>query len=400
MTAADQPPGGGGSANPGWYPDPWGRSAWRWWDGWRWSGWISPPESVNPAIMRQIREPPAPQSPAPPEAPFRERLPGGEPAGVSEPLQLRSTYQGPDTGYVQPVTGLQPPTHPITRPARPVERPMRRRLLLELLVVMAVFPLPSTVAALQALVGAVLGEGAGSRLPNLFPGHVGAGFAVLLVEVALPLAGAGLVLYLVTNPAGPDRGMASIGLSRGLVKADLALVLPVFVLAFVIPQYGVSLVLLNAGVKSISPGVGHFPAYYAVAEVLLGLVSAVVEEIVVLGYLVRRLEQLGLPPALVVLLAVAVRGSYHLYYGWGVLPILAWAAVSVVLYRRWRRLAPFIIVHALWDTGVILADWFGSKVLGYELLILALPTLAFFFAWRGLVPRPLASRRPVPGRTG
>ncbi len=25
---------------PGWYPDPWGMSRWRWWDGWRWTGYV------------------------------------------------------------------------------------------------------------------------------------------------------------------------------------------------------------------------------------------------------------------------------------------------------------------------------------------------------------------------
>jgi hypothetical protein len=71
-------------AGPGWYPDPWGRSAWRWWDGVRWSGWISPPEHINPAIVRQIVENPEPLSAPPPEAPYRERLVGGGPAGVTE----------------------------------------------------------------------------------------------------------------------------------------------------------------------------------------------------------------------------------------------------------------------------------------------------------------------------
>jgi hypothetical protein len=73
---------GAGSAIAGWYPDPWGRSAWRWWDGKQWSGWISPPEDINPAIVRQIAQDPRPHSEAPAEAPYRERLPGGGPAGL------------------------------------------------------------------------------------------------------------------------------------------------------------------------------------------------------------------------------------------------------------------------------------------------------------------------------
>ena len=49
----------------------------------------------------------------------------------------------------------------------------------------------------------------------------------------------------------------------------------------------------------------------------MAVTAGVVEEIVVLGFLVRRLEQGGHSPAVVVTVAVVVRISYHLYYGWG-----------------------------------------------------------------------------------
>lgn len=43
------------AAPPGWYPDPWGRAEWRWWDGRQWtpavatsgSGWTDPPTAVG-----------------------------------------------------------------------------------------------------------------------------------------------------------------------------------------------------------------------------------------------------------------------------------------------------------------------------------------------------------------
>jgi hypothetical protein len=93
----------------------------------------------------------------------------------------------------------------------------------------------------------------------------------------------------------------------------------------------------------------------------------------------------------VVLVAVAVRGSYHLYYGWDVLPILAWATVTVLFYRRYRRLAPFILVHVLWDTGVFLA---GRFLLG-EAMILTVSSIVFTAMWwHYLPPKPTVA---VPG---
>jgi len=386
MAEFRQPPGSGGVANPGWYRDPWGRSAWRWWDGWKWTGWISPPEGVGPALIRQLVEEPTPISQAPPEAPDRERLPGGAPAGVG-PLDAGAAPGAARSyGATVPPAGAVPWTAlpiPPAEPARPVPRHARRRLALELVIVLAIFPLPYVITAIQALVAYLLGEGAGRRIPVLFPGHTGAGFPFILLEVLLPLGAGALVLYLLSLPGG-DGGPAAIGLDRKQTRADLALLLPVFVLCDLVPIGGGGLLLHALGVHGPSPATGGLPAYYDAAYVAMAAVAAIVEELVVLGYLVRRLEQLGLRPLFVVVVAVAVRGSYHLYYGWGVLPILAWATVSVVLYRRFRRLAPFIIVHALWDTGLFLLGHF----LFAEIVVLTPLTIAFTAMWwRYLPPR-------------
>jgi hypothetical protein len=283
---------------------------------------------------------------------------------------------------------------PPAEPARPVPKSDRRRLTLELLVVLAVFPLPYVLTALQALTASLLGEGPGQRIPILFPGHVGDGFPFILIEVLLPLAAGALVLYLLSQPGG-DGGPSAIGLDRKQMRADAALLLPVFFLCDLIPIAGGGIVLHALGVHAPSPSLGHLPSYYNVAYVAMAVVAGVVEELVVLGYLVRRLEQLGLRSFWVVLIAVAVRGSYHLYYGWGVLPILAWATVTVLLYRRFRRLAPFVIVHALWDSGLFLLGRFTAA----EVVILTPLTIAFTAMWwNQLPPKALAPPSSADGR--
>jgi hypothetical protein len=84
------------------------------------------------------------------------------------------------------------------------------------------------------------------------------------------------------------------------------------------------------------------------------------EEIVVLGYLVRRLEQRGHGLVAIVAIAVAVRVSYHLYYGWNAIPILLWALASVLVYLRVRRLLPFIICHIAWDVAIPLQAFYPA----------------------------------------
>ena len=80
--------------------------------------------------------------------------------------------------------------------------------------------------------------------------------------------------------------------------------------------------------------------------------NGILEEILVIGYLLRRFDQLGWTPAKAILVSALVRGSYHLYQGFG--GFIGNAVMGVifgVLYRRWGRVTPLIIAHALIDTG-------------------------------------------------
>ena len=80
--------------------------------------------------------------------------------------------------------------------------------------------------------------------------------------------------------------------------------------------------------------------------------DGVLEEILVLGYLLRRLGQLGLSPAWAIAISAVVRGSYHLYQGFGgFLGNAVMGVIFAVLYLRWKRVTPFIIAHGLIDTG-------------------------------------------------
>lgn len=79
--------------------------------------------------------------------------------------------------------------------------------------------------------------------------------------------------------------------------------------------------------------------------------NAVLEEVVVLGYLLRRLGQLGWswPAALVA--SSVLRGSYHLYQGvGGLIGNMVMGAVFCLAYRRWGRVMPLVVAHALIDT--------------------------------------------------
>jgi len=118
----------------------------------------------------------------------------------------------------------------------------------------------------------------------------------------------------------------------------------------------------------------HQDASYMIFTVVASLTAGIVEETVVLAFVVTTLRQARRPLPEIVLVAVLLRCSYHDYYGLGVLGIAIWAAVFVWLFLRTGSVLPLIVVHFLWDTTVFLGQhWHVVQIASaYAWLILLL----------------------------
>jgi membrane protease YdiL (CAAX protease family) len=95
--------------------------------------------------------------------------------------------------------------------------------------------------------------------------------------------------------------------------------------------------------------------------VLSAAQNALLEEVVVLGYLMLRLRQLGWSSRSAITVSALVRGSYHLYQGVG--GFVGNAVMGVVfgwLYHRWGRVGPLVAAHTLIDVVAFV---------GYALLV-------------------------------
>jgi hypothetical protein len=78
--------------------------------------------------------------------------------------------------------------------------------------------------------------------------------------------------------------------------------------------------------------------------------NAVLEETIVLGYLMHRLDRLGWAPWRSVAASSLLRGSYHLYQGvGGFAGNVVMGVIFCGLYRRWGRVMPLVVAHALID---------------------------------------------------
>ena len=99
--------------------------------------------------------------------------------------------------------------------------------------------------------------------------------------------------------------------------------------------------------------------------VLSAFQNAALEEVVMVGFLFTRLRQLAWQPWVVLLVSAGIRGSYHLYQGFG--GFVGNAVMGLVYGRYWQRtnrLWPLVVGHALIDVVAfvgyaVLADRVG-----------------------------------------
>ena len=92
--------------------------------------------------------------------------------------------------------------------------------------------------------------------------------------------------------------------------------------------------------------------WWTVPALLLSAVqNAVLEEVVVVGYLVERLRDLSWTVPAIVAASALLRGSYHLYQGFGgFLGNAAMGLLFALFFIRYKRVTPLVIAHAVLDT--------------------------------------------------
>jgi membrane protease YdiL (CAAX protease family) len=83
---------------------------------------------------------------------------------------------------------------------------------------------------------------------------------------------------------------------------------------------------------------------------LLAIANAVLEEVVVVGYLMTRLREIGWAMPAAVAASALLRGSYHLYQGvGGLVGNAVLGVVFALFFVRFKRIGPLIIAHSLLD---------------------------------------------------
>jgi membrane protease YdiL (CAAX protease family) len=234
-----------------------------------------------------------------------------------------------------------------TSPRLPSDRMIRW----EIFAVFAVSLGASALNAALSLIGSLLQrQSLGSQQALLVGPEAANNWLDLVLElasIATALAPVVLVFYLL---ARTGEGPKDIGLDATQPVKDT---LRGAVLAAVIGGAGLALYLAAYHLKlELNVVPEDLPAVWWRTPVLIlsAAHDGILEETLVIGYLLTRLDQLRWNPWRAIVFSAVLRGSYHLYQGFGA--FIGNAVMGLIfgyLYRRWGRVTPLIIAHTLID---------------------------------------------------
>ncbi|MBU2663443.1 CPBP family intramembrane metalloprotease [Actinoplanes bogorensis] len=185
-----------------------------------------------------------------------------------------------------------------------------------------------------------------------------------LLGIIFDLIPVALVLYLLVRDRISPRH--ELGLSADRQRFDwgwgtllaACIGIPGLLLVYVAKLLGLNAQIVPAALN---------PVWWAVPVLILSAIqNAVLEEVIVVGYLMTRLKQWGMSTVAIVITSAVLRGSYHLYQGFGAFVGNAvMGVVFALFFLRFKRVMPLIVAHTLLDVvafvgyALLPAAWFS-----------------------------------------
>jgi uncharacterized protein len=235
--------------------------------------------------------------------------------------------------------------------------PSRRRLRIEVWIVLGLSlgqsAVYSVVQLLDKLTRAPLAEGT-STLNRSQSSREYFDLTYQLLDIIFALMPVLLVIYFLTEhrPAGEPGSSAFRKLGFDFARPGKDLLQGLGLAALIgIPSLGLYAAGRALGITTaIIPSA--LDAYWWTIPVLVlsAVRHGVVEEVIVVGYLLDRLGKFGWSMPVAIFTSSMLRGSYHLYQGFG--PFIGNAVMGAVfawVYTKTRRVMPLVVAHALLD---------------------------------------------------
>ena len=176
-------------------------------------------------------------------------------------------------------------------------------------------------------------------------------FSYQFFGIALGLAPVALVLYLLWDKKKSPFDLIGLNLNepgRDIWRGT-------WIAALIgIPGLGLYLASRQLGLSAevIPAAVGEY--WWTVPMLLFAAVRAsLLEEVIVVGYFFNRLSRLGFSIKSQVFISALLRGSYHLYQGFGgFIGNFLMGLLFGYLYQRWGRVMPLVVAHFVLDAAI------------------------------------------------
>ncbi|WP_298131775.1 CPBP family intramembrane glutamic endopeptidase [Micropruina sp.] len=167
-----------------------------------------------------------------------------------------------------------------------------------------------------------------------------------LAGIVFPLVPALLALYLLRLSG--DRERIGFDLSRPWRDVGWGFLIAA---GIGIPGIGLYLAARAAGLNTIVQPANLAENWWTV-PVLIGLaiMNGVLEEVIIVGFWFTRMRQVGWGVPAVLIVSALIRGSYHLYQGFGgFVGNVAMGLIFGWIYLRTKRVGPLVAAHAVLD---------------------------------------------------
>jgi membrane protease YdiL (CAAX protease family) len=242
------------------------------------------------------------------------------------------------------------------RPAgpRPLESPqLKRQLIVEVWLLLGVSLGASGLHALIDLIRDLTAPGGLANTtatlnPTLAPGQPWIDLALNLLDILTGLVPAFLAIYLLNREPGDGRGLLGIDLRRPRFDLGAGVGLAALI---GIPGLGLYVLARHLGINATVAAANLPHVWWAYPVLVLSAVqNGVYEEVIVVGYLLTRLQQFGWRTPYAIAASAVLRGSYHLYQGFG--GFIGNAIMGVIFglfYKRFGRVTPLIVAHSILD---------------------------------------------------
>jgi membrane protease YdiL (CAAX protease family) len=250
--------------------------------------------------------------------------------------------------------------------------PSRRRLRFEVLIVLGLSlgqsAVYSLVQLLDKMTTAPLAQGT-STLNRSQSAREYFDLTYQLLDIIFALVPVALVIYFLTErwPAGESGTSAFRRIGFDFARPGRDLLQGLGLAALIgIPSLGLYAAGRALGITTaIIPSALDTYWWTVPVLVLSAIRHAVVEEVIVVAYLLDRLGKLGWSVPAAIAASALLRGSYHLYQGFG--PFIGNAVMGVVfalVYTRTKRVMPLVIAHAILDIVAFVGFSLFGKAIG------------------------------------